>query len=165
MEQKQIDTLQQQWLIDHAVGRCLHIGCGMKRIQGAINLDPNPDRYQWSDVAAVGLRLPFCDAVFDSVVSSHVLNFFPDIGAALWEMARVLKPGGRMAHVVPDWRYAPDRMASHWKYEKQAQGWNGPQAFLAAVAPLQELSNVIQFVCVDSFAEFNWSFKVEAVRP
>jgi SAM-dependent methyltransferase len=44
--------------------------------------------------------LPFPDRSFDAVVSQFGLMFFPDRPAALREMWRVLRPGGRMAVAV-----------------------------------------------------------------
>lgn len=46
--------------------------------------------------AADAERLPFADAAFDLVVCGLGLMFFPDAAAAVGEMARVLKPGGRL---------------------------------------------------------------------
>ena len=43
-----------------------------------------------------GEALPVDDGWADVVISNGVLNLFPDKGAALAEMARVLKPGGRL---------------------------------------------------------------------
>ncbi|MDO8501357.1 MAG: methyltransferase domain-containing protein [Gemmatimonadaceae bacterium] len=40
--------------------------------------------------------LPVADAWADVVISNGVLNLFPDKMAGLQEMARVLKPGGRL---------------------------------------------------------------------
>ena len=40
--------------------------------------------------------LPVPDAWADVVISNGVLNLFPDKLAGLQEMARVLKPGGRL---------------------------------------------------------------------
>ncbi len=40
--------------------------------------------------------LPFEDGWADVVISNGVLNLVPDKSAALKEMARVLKPGGRL---------------------------------------------------------------------
>ncbi len=45
-------------------------------------------------------RLPFPDASFDAVASQFGMMFFDDRPAALREMLRVLRPGGRMAVAV-----------------------------------------------------------------
>lgn len=42
-------------------------------------------------------RLPYPDGTFDLVVCNSVLHWFHDRGAALREIARVLKPGGQVA--------------------------------------------------------------------
>lgn len=44
--------------------------------------------------------LPYDDRSFDAVVSQFGLMFFTDRGAALREMVRVLRPGGRLAVAV-----------------------------------------------------------------
>ncbi|HRW10886.1 MAG TPA: class I SAM-dependent methyltransferase [Caldilineaceae bacterium] len=46
--------------------------------------------------------LPFADNTFDAVVSQFGLMFFADRQLALREMARVLRPGGRLAVAVWD---------------------------------------------------------------
>jgi len=40
--------------------------------------------------------IPYPDASFDMVIANHMLYHVPDIGRALGEIARVLKPGGRL---------------------------------------------------------------------
>ena len=46
-------------------------------------------------------RLPFRDETFDAVLSIAMLQLIPKPSAALAEMARVLRPGARMAVMVP----------------------------------------------------------------
>jgi ubiquinone/menaquinone biosynthesis C-methylase UbiE len=50
--------------------------------------------------AAMPDPLPFADATFDLVYSINSYQFWPDAGAALAELRRVLKPGGRLAIAV-----------------------------------------------------------------
>ena len=46
-------------------------------------------------------HLPFRDETFDAVVSIAMLHLIPEPSVALAEMARVLRPGARMAVMVP----------------------------------------------------------------
>lgn len=46
-------------------------------------------------------RLPFRDATIDAVASLAVLQLIPEPAAAVAEMYRVLRPGGRVAVMVP----------------------------------------------------------------
>lgn len=43
-----------------------------------------------------GMTFPFKDASFDLVVSRYALHHFPEIEKSMCEVARVLKPGGRL---------------------------------------------------------------------
>lgn len=52
--------------------------------------------------AADAERLPFRDGVFDSTFCVAVLQHVPDVGAAVAEMARVTRAGGRIVAVEPD---------------------------------------------------------------
>jgi SAM-dependent methyltransferase len=73
-------------------------------------LDPNrgmltvararPSTIAWHE--GVAESLPFPDRRFDAVVSQFGLMFFQDRRAALGEMRRVLRPGGRLAIAVWD---------------------------------------------------------------
>lgn len=46
-------------------------------------------------------RLPFRDATFDRVICAEVMEHVHDYGAAARELARVTKPGGRVAVTIP----------------------------------------------------------------
>jgi SAM-dependent methyltransferase len=48
-------------------------------------------------------RLPFADATFDKVIAAEILEHLPGDTDAMAELARVLKPGGRIAVTVPRW--------------------------------------------------------------
>ena len=59
-------------------------------------------------VGGEALALPFADATFDVVIAAEVLEHLPDDGRAVGELARVLKPHGRLAVTVPRW--GPERL-------------------------------------------------------
>ncbi len=51
-------------------------------------------------IEADAAKLPFADGRFDLALCQQALQFFPDRPAALRELRRVLKPGGRVAFCV-----------------------------------------------------------------
>lgn len=55
-----------------------------------------PDEEAELQVADLGQPLPFDDDTFDDVVASLVFHYLPDWQAALRELRRVLRPGGRL---------------------------------------------------------------------
>ena len=81
-------------------------------------------------------RLPFNDAAFDRVVAVTVLCFVRDAERAIMEMARVLKPGGRLViGELGRW--------SLWAAHRRIRGWLGDPTWRAAMfrtaAELREL--------------------------
>ncbi|MFP4537666.1 MAG: class I SAM-dependent methyltransferase [Dichotomicrobium sp.] len=70
-------------------------------------------------------RLPFASECFDSVVAVTVLCFIADPAAALAEMARVLKPGGRLILGELNSR-------STWAAVRRIKGWLGSPVWRAA---------------------------------
>jgi SAM-dependent methyltransferase len=78
---------------------------------------------QWAGVVnGDALALPFPDDAFDRVIVSEVLEHIWDDERVLSEIARVLRPGGRVAATVPTrW---PERVswALNWRYHDTPGG-------------------------------------------
>jgi len=64
---------------------------------------------------AAGESLPFGDSSFDLILSHEVLEHVADDAAAVREMARVLKPGGRAVIFVPNRGYPFETHGIYWR--------------------------------------------------
>jgi len=62
-----------------------------------------PDRRRVEFREGEATRLPFDDGTFDVGVSTQVYEYVGDTGAALGELFRVLRPGGRALILDTDW--------------------------------------------------------------
>ncbi|MFD4254944.1 methyltransferase domain-containing protein [Amycolatopsis thermoflava] len=104
--------------------RALEIGCGTgSEVQvlaaaagpdgEAVGLDPNEAMLALARERAAGSSarfvpgdvsaLPFADATFDAVLCERVFQHLTDPAAAVAEIVRVLRPGGRVALIDTDW--------------------------------------------------------------
>jgi SAM-dependent methyltransferase len=76
------------------VGFVVDLGCGSRKMAGTVGMDivavPGVDV-----VADMGRGLPFKDSSLDGVYAYHVLEHLDDFLAAMGEVWRVLKHGGR----------------------------------------------------------------------
>lgn len=99
-----------QQVLDVACGTGVAAAAAAKRVGDAavVGLDPNPEMLDVARRNNPGIEwrtgraetLPFADQSFDAVVSQFGFMFFEDRAAALREMIRVLRPGGRLAIAV-----------------------------------------------------------------
>lgn len=125
--------------------RVVDVGCGdgalacvmASRGADVAGVDPDPAMLAaaQSRAARAGVRasflegrveqLPFPDASVDVVVSVTVLCFVPDAAGAVREMARVLRPGGRLViGELGRWNL--------WAALRRVRGWLGATTWQAA---------------------------------
>jgi ubiquinone/menaquinone biosynthesis C-methylase UbiE len=73
-------------------------------------------------------RLPFADATFDAAVSTEAFHWFPDQDAALSDLRRVLRPGGRLmlALVSPPFEIIADVFEVGMRAVGQPLWWTTP---------------------------------------
>ena len=88
-----------------ADGLALGVDISEPMLTRAVNAQAGPNV---GFIRADAQRLPFRDKTFDAVTSLAVLQLIPDPPATLAEIARVLKPGGRVAIMVPTAGRGPD---------------------------------------------------------
>jgi len=86
----------------------------------AVGIDPSigmlevgrRERHSIPFVAADTIDLPFRDGAFDAVTGNFVLSHFRRYETALFDMMRVLKPGGRVA--LTSWSDVKDDLQATW---------------------------------------------------
>lgn len=70
------------------------------------------------------VSLPFAEASFDAVLSTQVLEYVGDIGAALAQAHRVLRPGGRIAILDTDWDSIVWRSSDGARMQRVLRAWD-----------------------------------------
>ena len=133
MKDDNLDAKRGERLAD-VRGRILEVGIGTglnlpfypEHVERITAIDPNPgmakelekrlenSRVDVEFVSAPAESLPFADDTFDTVVSCHVLCSVQDVGAALSEIKRVLKPGGRLLFL--EHGESPDECVCRWQH-------------------------------------------------
>jgi ubiquinone/menaquinone biosynthesis C-methylase UbiE len=125
---------QRAKVVPLAHGRVLEVGIGTglnlafydkSKVDKVIGLDPHPElntmARKRAEEAGVDVdwlmlsseRIPLPDNSVDSIVITYTMCSIPDVGAALLEMARVMKPGSSM--FFSEHGMAPDASVRKWQ--------------------------------------------------
>jgi SAM-dependent methyltransferase len=123
-----------RWLMIQAAagerlsGRVLDNGCGIglylralaEHARQAVGVEYDRERAAQAGqsaptVNAAGEALPLPPAAFDLILSHEVLEHVADDRAALKEMARLLRPGGRLVLFVPNRGYPFETHGVYWR--------------------------------------------------
>jgi len=75
-------------------------------------------------VAGDGLAMPFANETFDAAVAIQVYEYVEDMPAALAEVRRVLKPGGRLLILDTDWDSIVWHSNDRDRMERVLERWN-----------------------------------------
>lgn len=129
-------SAQRRQVVPRAAGRVLEIGIGTglnlrfydrAKVQALVGIDPAQQMHRLAQRRSqrAGLpvdlrqltaeRLPLDSASFDCVVCTYTLCSVTDPIAALAEMRRVLRPGGRL--LFAEHGLAPDTDVARWQYK------------------------------------------------
>jgi SAM-dependent methyltransferase len=161
-------------LVANARGRTLEIGAGtglnVRFYPDDVEVtytEPDPHmakRLRGRDVEVVAApadALPFPDDAFDTVVSTLVLCTVPDVGAALREVARVLRPDGRLL-VLEHVRADPGSSLERWQ-ERLHGPWH---AFACGCNCNRDLAAELERAGYRAEVErVEWRFMPPIVRP
>jgi ubiquinone/menaquinone biosynthesis C-methylase UbiE len=163
-------------------GRVLDVACGTGAVTRILServgpygkvvaLDINPGmlavaqiaapsrNIEWREGSAVSLTLP--DDTFDSVVCQQELQFFPDKPAALSEMRRVLKSGGRLA--LACWR-SIEHMPGYLALEQALARRIGPEKAALPPFALGDAETIRRLVTGARFREVHIRVDTKMIR-
>jgi SAM-dependent methyltransferase len=120
--------------------RVLDVGCGTGHLAAELAEEVGPSgRVCGADVSAdmltlatsrnvelvhvSGTALPFEDDSFDAAVATQVYEFVEDLAAALAELRRVLRPGGRALILDTDWDSVVWHSSDAARMQRVLDGW------------------------------------------
>lgn len=170
------DGIQRGWVRDRSHGRVLDLGCADCRARDwlvncqYVGLDyPLTARDLYGtrpDVFGDGAALPFADASFDTVLLLDVLEHVADADAVLHEIARVLRPRGRVLISMPflypvhDAPHDYRRYTSHGLMERVRRAGLKPQAALAWGTGFESATLLFSLACthvvLDAASRRHW---------
>ena len=115
----------------HARGRLLDLGCGFVPLFDAykshvtenicVDWDNTLHKNDYLDYACdLTQPLPFRDAEFDTIILSDVLEHMPEPQQLWAEMARILRPGGKVLVSVPFYYWIHEQPYDYYRYTEFA---------------------------------------------
>ncbi|MBI4729501.1 MAG: class I SAM-dependent methyltransferase [Acidobacteria bacterium] len=117
--------LHARWILENTPAE--YVGVDVSEAMLAIatrRLAPHAGRFRLG--IADAHRLPFPDGSFDAAFCSGTLHHLADPGRGLAELARVVRPGGRVAAMEPNWKFPSVLLVSAFtKAERNAFKING----------------------------------------
>ena len=151
-------------IVPFASGDVLELGCGAanleyynwQNIHSLSGVDPSPELLDRAKLAlkekgleanfipGIAEKLPFASDNFDCVVTTFTLCSVQDPEAALAEVRRVLKPGGRLLFV--EHGRAPDPSAAHWQ-DRIEPLWKRVAGGCHLTRPVTQAISAAGFVC------------------
>ena len=102
----------------------------------AVDISPDMNSIASKRIAAAGLgdrvdilegdatALAFADAVFEAAVSTQVIEYLAEPDAALHQLLRVLRPGGRLVIIDTDWDSLVWAATDRRRAARIAAAWN-----------------------------------------
>ena len=91
------------WVLDAGAGEAGHASYFHRQRYIAVDLGVGDASWNYGRLDTIGdlTALPFADACFDAAINVVTLEHIREPGAALQEIYRVLRPGGRLLLVAP----------------------------------------------------------------
>jgi SAM-dependent methyltransferase len=112
-------------VLDAGAGECRHARYFAAHRYAAVDLGIGDVAWNYRALDAVAdlTALPFADGSFDACVNIVTLEHVREPAAALAEMARVLKPGGRLLLIVPHEWEVHQAPHDYFRYTRYGVAW------------------------------------------
>jgi len=155
-----------------AVERILDLGCGRRKVPGAVGLDSNRDATAADVIADLNEPLPFPDSSFDEIRAVHVIEHLDDVMKAMAEIHRVARGRAKVYLVTPhytdssSWRDPTHRWhlnSFSFRYW-MSEGFHGVRHWYTRLE-FREISVHIELARAWRYCGFQWLVnRSEAVR-